>query len=89
MRPSIMVIAAAVLPACLIVSATAAEGPVKIGVLNDQNSVYSVDGGLETVVAVRMAVEDVGPVLGHQVEVVAADHQKLDPPLPLQTGHGL
>ena len=75
MRPSIMVIAAAVLPACLIVSATAAEGPVKIGVLNDQNSVYSVDGGLETVVAVRMAVEDAGPVLGHQVEVVAADHQ--------------
>jgi len=70
-----MVIAAAVLPACLIVSATAAEGPVKIGVLNDQNSVYSVDGGLETVVAVRMAVEDAGPVLGHQVEVVAADHQ--------------
>ena len=25
--------------------AVAADGPVKIGVLNDQNSVYSVDGG--------------------------------------------
>ena len=56
-------------------TADAADGPVKIGVLNDQNSVYSVDGGKETVEAVRMAVEDAGPVLGRPVEVLAADHQ--------------
>jgi branched-chain amino acid transport system substrate-binding protein len=56
-------------------AAVAADGPVKIGVLNDQNSVYSVDGGKETVEAVRMAVEDTGPVLGQRVEVLAADHQ--------------
>jgi branched-chain amino acid transport system substrate-binding protein len=56
-------------------AAVAGDGPVKIGVLNDQNSVYSVDGGKETVEAVRMAVEDAGPVLGKPVEVVGADHQ--------------
>jgi len=66
---------AAALLVGLITPGAAAEGPVKIGVLNDQNSVYSVDGGTETVEAVRMAIEDAGPVLGHEVEVVGADHQ--------------
>jgi len=51
------------------------SGPIRIGVLNDQSSVYSVDGGVETVEAVKMACEDAGEVLGHKVEVVAADHQ--------------
>jgi branched-chain amino acid transport system substrate-binding protein len=68
-------LAAAMFVAVSFTSADADEKPVKIGVLNDQNSVYSVDGGPETVVAVRMAAEDAGPVLGQPVEVVAADHQ--------------
>ncbi|KMO36314.1 ABC transporter substrate-binding protein [Methylobacterium aquaticum] len=49
---------------------------VKIGVLNDQASIYAVDSGLETVEAVKMAAEDAGLVLGHKVEVVSADHQQ-------------
>ena len=68
-------LAAAMFVAVSFTSADADEKPVKIGVLNDQNSVYSVDGGPETVVAVRMAAEDAGLVLGQPVEVVAADHQ--------------
>src|ERR1700761_2975301 len=68
-------LAAAMFVAVSLTSADADEKPVKIGVLNDQNSVYSVDGGPETVVAVRMAAEDAGSVLGQPVEVVAADHQ--------------
>ena len=45
--------------------ARGAEGPVRIGVLNDQSSVYSVDAGKEVVEAVNMAVEDSGPYLGN------------------------
>lgn len=52
-----------------------AQAPIKIGVLNDMSSVYALGGGKETVEAVRMAVEDAGPVLGQKVEVVFADHQ--------------
>ena len=52
-----------------------AQAPIKIGVLNDMSSVYALGGGKETVEAVRMAIEDAGPVLGQKVEVVFADHQ--------------
>lgn len=55
--------------------AEAADAPIKIGVLNDMSSVYAVAGGRETVEAVRMAIEDVGPVLGQPVELISADHQ--------------
>lgn len=54
----------------------AAEQPVKIGVLNDMSSVYALAGGMETVEAVRFAIEDAGPVLGQKVELVFADHQQ-------------
>jgi branched-chain amino acid transport system substrate-binding protein len=53
----------------------AADAPIKIGVMNDMSSVYAVAGGKETVEAVRMAIEDAGPVLGQKVELVSADHQ--------------
>jgi branched-chain amino acid transport system substrate-binding protein len=56
-------------------AAGAAEAPIKIGVMNDMSSVYAVAGGRETVEAVRMAIEDVGPVLGQPVELISADHQ--------------
>jgi branched-chain amino acid transport system substrate-binding protein len=52
----------------------AAEGPVKIGVLNDQSSVYADIGGKGSVESARMAAEDVGPVLGAPVQIISADH---------------
>ena len=65
------------LAAALICTGTAqADGPpIKIGIMNDMSSVYAVAGGRETVEAVRMAIEDAGPVLGQNVELVSADHQ--------------
>jgi branched-chain amino acid transport system substrate-binding protein len=59
----------------LIAVSARAEDPIKIGVMNDMSSVYAVAGGRETVEAVRMAIEDAGPVLGQKVELVSADHQ--------------
>jgi len=62
-------------------SATAAQAQisddvVRIGVLNDQSSLYADSGGQGSVVAARMAVEDAGgTVLGKPVEIVFADHQ--------------
>ncbi|MCK1394513.1 ABC transporter substrate-binding protein [Bradyrhizobium sp. 1] len=55
--------------------ASAADLPVKIGVLGDQNSVYADAGGRGSIEAARMAVEDAGLVLGKPAEVVAADFQ--------------
>jgi branched-chain amino acid transport system substrate-binding protein len=49
---------------------------VRIGVLNDQSSLYADLGGLGSVVAAHMAVEDAGgSVLGKPIEIVVADHQ--------------
>ncbi len=50
-------------------------GPVKIGVLNDQSSLYADLGGKGSVEAAKMAAEDAGPVLGQPVQVIFADHQ--------------
>lgn len=55
--------------------AMAAE-PLRIGVLNDQSGVYSDFGGVTSVTAAKMAVEDFGgKVLGRKIEVLSADHQ--------------
>jgi branched-chain amino acid transport system substrate-binding protein len=48
---------------------------VKIGVLNDQASVYADIGGKGSVIAAQMAAADFGKVLGKPVEVVFADNQ--------------
>jgi branched-chain amino acid transport system substrate-binding protein len=56
-------------------AAFAGEGPVKIGVLGDSSSINAAIGGKGSIEAVKMAVEDAGPVLGAPVEVVSADHQ--------------
>ena len=56
-------------------SARADDAPIKIGVMNDMSSVYAVAGGRETVEAVRMAIDDAGPVLGKRAELIFADHQ--------------
>ena len=58
-------------------SGRAADDTIKIGVLTDQSSAYSMGGmgqGIPT--AVRMAVQDFGgKVLGKTVTVLSADHQ--------------
>jgi branched-chain amino acid transport system substrate-binding protein len=49
---------------------------IKIGVLNDQSSLYADLAGQGSVVAARMAVEDFGAdKKGMKVEIVSADHQ--------------
>jgi branched-chain amino acid transport system substrate-binding protein len=49
---------------------------VRIGVLNDQSSIYADLSGPGSVIAARMALEDAGgTVLGKPVEIVVADHQ--------------
>jgi branched-chain amino acid transport system substrate-binding protein len=57
-------------------SAQISDNVVRIGVLNDQSSIYADFGGPGSVVAARMAVEDAGnKVLGRPVEILVADHQ--------------
>src|SRR5215468_9391198 len=52
------------------------DGIIKIGILNDQSSLYADLGGPGSVVAARMAVEDFGAdKKGLKVEFVSADHQ--------------
>jgi branched-chain amino acid transport system substrate-binding protein len=66
------VLAAATAPA----HAQVSDGVIKIGVLNDQSSLYADLAGQGSVVAARMAVEDFGAdKKGLKVEIVSADHQ--------------
>ncbi len=58
------------------VHAQVSDGVIKIGVLNDQSSLYADLAGQGSVVAARMAVEDFGAdKKGMKVEIVSADHQ--------------
>ena len=53
-----------------------AQEPIRIGVLNDQSSVYADFQGRGSVLAAQMAVEDYGgKAAGRGVEVISADHQ--------------
>ena len=57
-------------------SASAQNGPVRLGVLTDMSSLYADNGGQGSVVAAQMAVDDFkGRVLGRPIEIVAGDHQ--------------
>ena len=69
-------IAAAVL-LCTAAAVHAQEDDVvKIGVLTDMSSLYSDIGGIGSVAAAKLAVEDFNPAAhGMKVEVVSADHQ--------------
>ena len=59
-----------------LVGTARAEDVVKIGIVNDQSSVFSDADGMSTVLAVNMAVKDFGgKVLGKRIEVMSADHQ--------------
>jgi branched-chain amino acid transport system substrate-binding protein len=52
------------------------EIPVKIGVLTDMSSLYSDIGGVGSVAAAKLAVEDFNPAAhGMKVEVIGGDHQ--------------
>ncbi len=57
-------------------SALADDKVVKIGVLNDMSSLYADIGGPNSVVAIKMAVEDSGlTAKGWKIDVVSGDHQ--------------
>jgi len=57
-------------------SAQISDGVIKIGVLNDQSSLYADLTGPGSTLAARLAVEDFGAAKkGMKVEVIAADHQ--------------
>jgi branched-chain amino acid transport system substrate-binding protein len=60
----------------LATSALAQDKTAKIGVLNDMSSLYADIGGPNSVVAVKMAVEDSGLVAkGWKIDVLSGDHQ--------------
>jgi branched-chain amino acid transport system substrate-binding protein len=57
---------------------TAFDGQVKVGVLNDQSSLYADATGQGSVVAAQMALEDymkANPNSKLKVEIIFADHQ--------------
>jgi branched-chain amino acid transport system substrate-binding protein len=57
-------------------TAQISDDVVRIGVLNDQSNVYADLGGPGSVIAARMAIEDVGgKVLGQPIDILVADHQ--------------
>lgn len=65
--------------AALVGAATGAHAQdvsVKIGVLNDMSGLYADIGGMGSVAAAKLAVEDFNPAAHHmKVEVVSGDHQ--------------
>jgi len=64
------------IPGIRAASAQISDGVVRIGLLNDQSSIYADDGGPGSVVAAHMAIEDAeGKVLGRPIELLVADHQ--------------
>src|SRR5580765_4822423 len=80
--PRIMTVTRSVIGALALLLASGAaeaqisDGIIKIGVLNDQSSLYADLTGQGSVVAARMAVEDFGAAAkGMKVEIIFADHQ--------------
>lgn len=69
-------LAAAVLALCTTNVHAQDANTLKIGVLNDQSGLYADMGGVGSVVAAKLAVEDSGLLAkGWKIEVVGADHQ--------------
>jgi branched-chain amino acid transport system substrate-binding protein len=69
-------VAAAVALAMGAAQAQVSDGVIKIGVMNDQSSLYADLTGQGSAVAARMAIEDFGAAKkGMKVEVISADHQ--------------
>ncbi len=53
----------------------AQRGPLRIGVLNDQSSVFADSSGPGSVVSAQLAAEEFSAQTGMRIEVLAADHQ--------------
>jgi branched-chain amino acid transport system substrate-binding protein len=71
-----LAVAVALALAAVSAQAQVSDGVIKIGVLNDQSSLYADLAGQGSVVAARMAVEDFGAAKkGMKVEIITADHQ--------------
>ena len=71
-----LVMAASVALAMGTAEAQVSDGIIKIGVLNDQSSLYADLTGPGSAIAARMAVEDFGAAKkGMKVEILSADHQ--------------
>lgn len=72
-----VLVGAATLAASPIFGARAAStGPVRVGVLTDSSGPYSDSGGVGSVAAARMALQDFGAtLLGRQIEIITADTQ--------------
>jgi len=69
-------IAAAIAMAMGSAHAQISDGVIKIGVLNDQSSLYADLAGQGSAVAARLAVDDFGAAKkGMKVEIISADHQ--------------
>ena len=69
-------IAAGLAVAMSTATAVVAAEPFRIGVMNDQNGIFSDLAGAGSVAAAQLAVEDAGgSVLGRKIEVLVADHQ--------------
>lgn len=69
------ILAAAATLLCTGSLATAQDQTVKVGILNDQASVYSSITGMGSVAAAKLAIEDMGgTLLGKPIEIVSADH---------------
>jgi branched-chain amino acid transport system substrate-binding protein len=76
MRLGVLAVAATMAFSISGADAEISDGVVRIGVLNDQSSLYADAAGPGSVLAAQMAVEDFGPLgPGIKVEVVSADHQ--------------
>ena len=72
----VLVVAVALVAAAAPAHAQISDGIVKIGVLNDQSSLYADLTGQGSVIAARMAVEDFGAAAkGLKTEIIFADHQ--------------
>src|SRR5256712_12383283 len=70
-----LVMAASVALAMGTAEAQVSDGIIKIGVLNDQSSLYADLTGPGSAIAARMAVEDFGAARkGMKVEILSADH---------------
>jgi branched-chain amino acid transport system substrate-binding protein len=62
---------------------------VRIGVLNDMSSLYADIGGSNSVVAIKMAVEDSGlSKKGWNIDVLSADHQTSRMSASISRGNG-
>ena len=68
--------AAAIVQPAAAQSSKISDGVVRIGVLSDFSGTYSDFSGNGSLVAVKMAVEEMGgKVLDSPIEVISADHQ--------------